>query len=169
MHLTSLRSQSSWFYFLILSTNLCPFHFIFWWQLTANVIWICRLLRLKDDGIAMAAFKTFFLFTPDFEMICSNPILAQNHPNSAQVLSWTYCFIFCWLRSSNQLKGPCYYVISCSASIKVKNNCRCRCTNFMTELLLENVKSDILQKKALLMYLPTCNHQINQVETISSL
>ena len=63
----------------------------------------------------MAAFKTFFLFTPDFEMICSNPILAQYLPNSAQVLSWTYCLIINWLRQSNLLKGSRY--CTCAAQL----------------------------------------------------
>ena len=42
-------------------------------------------------------------------MICSNPILAQNIPNSAQVLSYTYCSILSWLRSWDQLKESVYY------------------------------------------------------------
>ena len=73
---------------------------------SAKVSWILNNLsdfnkiakQLMDDG------KQKKHFSSKIQKVCSLPILAQTLPNSAQVLSWTYCFIFCWLRSSNQLK-----------------------------------------------------------------
>ena len=43
-------------------------------------------------------------FSSKIQKVCSLPILAQNLPNSAQVLSWIYCLIFCWLRRYPLLK-----------------------------------------------------------------
>ena len=54
--------------------------------------------QLMDDG------KQKEHFSSKIQKVCSHPILAQNLPNSAQVLSWTYCLILGWLRSSNPLK-----------------------------------------------------------------
>ena len=62
---TTLRSQSSWFYFFILSTNLRSFHVI-WQQLTTNVIWICRLQLPEACWYHHGDFENFFLFYPWF-------------------------------------------------------------------------------------------------------
>ena len=62
---TTLRSQSSWFYFFILSTNLCPFHVI-WQQLTTNVIWICRLQLPEACRYHHGGFENFFSIYPWF-------------------------------------------------------------------------------------------------------
>ena len=83
-------------------------------------------------------------FSSKIQKVCSLPILAQNLPNSAQVLSWTYCLIFSWLRSSNQLKGSvyCTYRRKCSLCVIViwratryNQHKRKACENFHRPLL----------------------------------
>ena len=54
--------------------------------------------QLMDDG------KQKKHFSSKIQKVCSLPILAQNLPNSAQVLSWAYCLIISRLRSPIQLK-----------------------------------------------------------------
>ena len=74
---------------------------------SAKVSWILNNLsdfnkiakQLMDDG------KQKKHFSSKIQKVCSNPILAQTLPNSAQVLSWTYYFIINWLRWWNLLKG----------------------------------------------------------------
>ena len=76
-------------------------------------------------------------FSSKFQILCSNPILAQYFPNSAQVLSWTYWLIIHWLQWSNQLKESVYWLLS----YKTYSTQRCGIKSKMWRIQIENYVS----------------------------